>query len=206
MSTLHPVHDLGTVAACGQKRDKLCKVIVTLLSLSLLSACAAKFATVREQRFRSEDTKENRLQLPLDENSTRKLLTFLQADGVNTGEMPAGKGDPYADSQYGPLLKALSDGTNLDAQTQKVTIRFCQIAAAICAHDSTRHFRGKRVIEDVIDAREPDPVFPYPYAVSDGRFWWIFYHRKSDSEADRFRALLVTRMPTGKVANYGPSR
>jgi hypothetical protein len=206
MSTLHPVRDLSTLAARGQKRDQLWMAVVALLSLSLLSACAAKFAIVREQRFRSEDTKENRIKLPLDEDSARKLLTFLQADGVYTREMPISKGDPYADSQYGPLLKALSDGTNLDTQTQKVTARFCEVATALCAHDLTRHFRGRRVVEDVIDARETDPVFPYPYAVSDGRFWWIFYHRKNDDAADRFRALLVTRMPTGKVANYGPAR
>ena len=180
-------------------RTRLRNPILALVPMLLLSGCAAKFATVREQVFRSEEARQSRIKLPLDENSARELLAFLKADGVRTN-MQVTKAEPFADPEYGPLLKGLSDSANLDDRTP-APAKFCQAAAQICAQDRTRHFQGKPAVLDVIDAREPKAVFPFPVAVADAKFWWIFYHRNDATGTDRFEELLVTKIHTGKVAN-----
>jgi hypothetical protein len=179
-------------------RKRLGSLILALVAIMLLSGCAVKFAIVRERDFRSEETKESRIKLPLDGNSAKELLAFLKADGVRTN-MQATMGDPYGDPVYGSLLHALSDSPNLGARTQKPG-KFCQVAVQICVQDRSRHFQGKSAVLDVVDAREAKAVFPFPVAVSDGKFWWIFYH-KNEKGTDQFQALLVTKIHTGKVAN-----
>lgn len=165
------------------------KFVPALALLALLSGCAVKYAVVREEHFRSEVGRRDRIQLPLSEDSARELLEFLKADGDRT-RMHKTAGNLNAGSDYGSLLKALQNPQNLAASTEKPEKKFCRIAVAICGQ--TGLFRGRPTVMDVIDAREPGPVFPYPIAVSDGRFWWIFYHRRTQGE-DRFQELLVTR-------------
>lgn len=175
--SLIPLHYRGLLSA------------IFSISLTVLSGCAVKYAVVREERFRSEVNRSDRIQLPLTQQSTPRLLEFLNAGGDRT-KMDKIEAMPNAESIYGPLLKALQNPRMMTASTRTPRKQFCQIAAEICSQ--TKLFRGRRAVTDVIDARERVPVFPYPIAVSDGRYWWIFYARREQGE-DRFYELLVTR-------------
>jgi hypothetical protein len=179
----------GKVRLVMVDRSIAWKSVLALVLLAALSGCAVRYAVVREEHFRSEVGRRDRIQLPLSEESARELLEFVKADGDRT-RMHKAEANLNAGSDYGSLLKALQNPQNLAASTNKPAKQFCQTAVAICGQ--TRLFRGRPAVMDVIDAREPGPVFPYPIAVSDGRFWWIFYHRRNQGE-DRFQELLVTR-------------
>lgn len=189
MTAWAPVRFRDNVQLVMADRSTAWKAVLALALLAALSGCAVKYAVVREEHFRSEVDKRDRIQLPLSEESARELLEFVKADGDRT-KMHKSESIPEAGSLYGSLLKALQNSQNLTASTKNPAKQFCQIAVEICGQ--TRLFRGRPAVMDVIDAREPGPVFPYPIAVSDGRFWWIFYHRRNQGE-DRFQELLVTR-------------
>ena len=189
MSAWVPVRCRGNVQLGMADRSTAWKAVPALALLAALSGCAVKYAVVREEHFRSEVGRRDRIQLPLNEESAQELLEFVKADGDRT-RMHKAETIPNDGSVYGSLLQALQTPQNLTAATNKPAKKFCQIAVEICGQ--TRLFRGRPAVMDIIDAREPGPVFPYPIAVSDGRFWWIFYHRRNQGE-DRFQELLVTR-------------
>jgi hypothetical protein len=178
-------------------RSRAWKLVIALALLAALCGCAVKYAVVRELQFRSEVDRSGRIQLPLSEKSERELLDFLNAHG-DRNSMPRAGSVPNGDlnaalkkSVYGSLLQALRDSQNLTIATETPK-KFCDAAVKICGQTSV--FRGRPAVMDVIDAREPAPVFPYPIAVSDGQFWWIFYHRQVEGK-EQLQGLLVTLVP-----------
>ena len=167
---------------------------LALVCTTVLAGCAVKYAEVREEAFRSEKDKGSRIALPLNDASATNLVEFLHR--LDRDQMrPTGK-SPDDDPVYGSLVRTLRDSNNLQVAALKPRSRFCQIAVKICGQ--TRLFRGRSASLDVIDAREPKAVFPFPIAVSDGRFWWIFYHSQNEKGQDQFQKLLVTLIPPGK--------
>ncbi len=151
-------------------------LVITVLALTLAGCCPSQVAyvPVREARFRSEATRQERLQLPLTAESREYMLKFLRAGG-DTDRLGQEVADPEAESRYAPLLDLLSDARNLTLAdlTEKATYR--------------AWFQGP-VIRQVIDAREEAPPAIDPVAVTDGKYWWIFFHRHRE-----LRELLVVK-------------
>ena len=142
----------------------------------LIAACPSPvpYVAVPEARFRSEDTRQKRLQLPLDASAREKLATFLEAGG-DTDNVGSNVVDPAARSRYAPLLDRLSDP------------RFLAFEDLTERSSYDAWFTGRR-LRQVVDAREKAPAVVDPVAASDGHYWWIFYSRHK-----RLAELLVVR-------------
>jgi hypothetical protein len=166
------------------------------------SACAVRYAVVRESLYRSEESKQDRIALPLDDKSASVLVGLLDTGVRRDAAATTPNRKPENDPIYGSLLQALRSTDSLDVDLSKPGKRFCDIAVKLCGH--TRVFRGRPATFDVIDARERQPVFPYPIAVSDGRFWWIFYHHQDKNGRETLQQVLVTRIPAKKVVSNAP--
>ena len=176
--------------------------VLALACMVASSACALRYAVVRESLYRSEGSKQDRIALPLDDKSASILVDFLDTGVRREGDVSTPNRKPDNDPVYGSLLQALRSPENLDVDLSKSGRHFCDAAVKLCAH--TRLFRGRPATFDVIDARERQPVFPYPIAVSDGHFWWIFYHRRDKNGRETLQQLLVTRIPAKKVVSNVP--
>jgi hypothetical protein len=138
-------------------------IIVLLLSSIGCPSVQVPYVAVREAKFRSEQNKSERIKLPLTTESRKQLIDFLKAGG-DTSLIGSEIADPEAEKHYEQLLNMLSDTRNLSLQdlTEKQTFKdwFSDI-----------------IIRQVIDAREEAPPIIDPVAVTDGKYWWIFYHR-----------------------------
>lgn len=140
-------------------------LLVTVLLLSNIGCPSVQvpYVAVREAKFRSERTQSERIKLPLTIESRKRLIDFLKAGG-DTSRIGSEIADPEAERHYAQLLNMLSDTRNLSLQdlTEKQTFKdwFPDIP-----------------IRQVIDAREDAPPIIDPVAVTDGKYWWIFYHR-----------------------------
>ena len=134
-----------------------------LVAAVALGACCrtVAYVPVREARFRSELTAQDRLALPLSEPDRARLLAFLRAGG-DADKIGTDVVLPDAMNAYGSLLARLSDGSRLALSDLTES----------SAYDG---WFGKVRIRQVIDAREESSPIIDPVAASDGRFWWIFY-------------------------------
>jgi hypothetical protein len=161
-------------------RTRSSVVLVTALVLTLVGCCPVHVAyvPVREARFRSEATKQDRLQLPLTPESRERLLAFLRAGG-DTDRLGQEIVDPEAERRYAPLLDLLADPRTLTLAnlTEKGTYR--------------AWFPGP-VVRQVIDAREEAPPAIDPVAVTDGRYWWVFFPRHQELK----ELLVIKAIPT----------
>jgi hypothetical protein len=120
------------------------------------AGAVAPFVAVREQQLRSED-----LALPLDAGEKNSLLAFLAAGG-NRDDVGANIVYPDAQQRYQPLLDKLGIPDNLDA--------------ADLTNGTYQSWFHDKPLRNVIDARaERPPTADPPFAVSDDRFWWVFY-------------------------------
>jgi len=143
----------------------------------LLAGCCTRqvaFVPVREQQFRTEKFK-----LPLDEDSRRRIMLFLSAGGDND-KVGNTQADPQAEKRYRPLLGLLSDESRL-ALEDLTARRTFQI-----------WFHGE-IVREVIDAREESSPAIDPAAVSDGKFWWVFYPHNR-----RLEGLMITLPAVGR--------
>jgi hypothetical protein len=163
----------------GEDRRRMVRfrsLVVAVLVLAAWSCGTAPVAyvPVREARFRSETTKTERIQLPLSAESRERLLRFFRAGG-DTDRIGSEVVDPEVEKRYAPLFDLLSDPQNLALEelTEKETYR--------------SWFQGP-AIRQVIDAREESPPVIDPVAVTDGKYWWVFYHRHK-----RLAQLLVIK-------------
>ncbi|WP_164018591.1 hypothetical protein [Pyxidicoccus trucidator] len=161
--------------------------IVGLLSLSALlvgatGCCRAPFpfVAVREEVLRSDT-----VTLPLDPQGREHLLAFLRAGG-DRDLMEEPPQLPEADQHYGPLLELLSSPENLDQE---------DINREDMGSGPYRQFFSSKPLRDVIDARQerPSPLNP-PYALSDGRFWWLF-ERGPEGKLSRLTVFPAMRKP-----------
>lgn len=146
------------------RRLTIWPAIILLLTVWGCATAPVTYVPVRETRFRSEVTRAERIQLPLVAESRARLMAFFRAGG-DTDRVGREIIDPDAQTRYPPLLDLLSDRQNLAVEelTEKETYR--------------KWFVGP-VIRQVIDAREDSPPAIDPIAVTDGKYWWIFYHRR----------------------------
>jgi len=147
-----------------------------MLLLSFPGCCprSTVYVPVREARFRTESTRIDRIKLPLTAEARDRLLKFLKAGG-DTDRIGMDIVDPGAESRYTPLLDLLSNPVNLALEdlTQRQTYA---------------KWFGKSMVRQVIDAREDSPPAIDPVAVTDGKYWWVFYHHQK-----RFTELLVIK-------------
>lgn len=149
-----------------ERRVKRIASFIVILILFADLGCAtvpSTYVAVREGRFRSELSRDDRISLPLDEVSRNRLIAFLKAGG-DKEKIGMEIVDPDAERYYTPLLDLLSDPDklNLEDLTEKRTFE---------------SWFSDGVVRQVIDAREDSPPVIDPVAVSDGKYWWIFYHR-----------------------------
>jgi hypothetical protein len=150
-------------------KERIVKRVASFIIIFILFAglgCAtvpSTYVAVREARFRSEVSRDDRISLPLDEGSRKRLITFLKAGG-DKDKIGMEIVDPDAESHYTPLLDLLSDPDklNLEDLTERQTYK---------------SWFSDGIVRQVIDAREDSPPVIDPVAVSDGKYWWIFYHR-----------------------------
>ena len=143
-------------------------LVLTVLALVLWGCCTAQVAyvPVREARFRSEATIQQRIHLPLTVESRERVVKFLRAGG-DTDRLGQDIADPEAETRYALLLDLLGDPRNLSLAdlTEKQTYK--------------AWFQGP-VIRQVIDAREEAPPAIDPIAVTDGKYWWVFFQRHKE--------------------------
>ena len=138
-------------------------VVILLLSNISCSSVQVPYVAVREAKFRSERTQSERIKLPLTIESRKRLIDFLKAGG-NTGLIGKEIVDPGAERHYAELLNMLSDTQNLSLQD-------------LTENETFSDWFPDIPIRQVIDAREEAPPIIDPVAVTDGKYWWIFYHR-----------------------------
>ena len=138
--------------------------------------------SVREAIHRSELARTNRIALPLTAESREFVLQFLRSGRNPALEQDATISDPQAEHEYAGLLDLLGSGslavTNLVADP-----KFNATAAF-------KPWFPKPALRQVIDAREDYalPVQPYAFLDTQGKHWWLFYHRQK-----KLTHVLVTR-------------
>ena len=160
---------------------------LSVLFLSVM-ACGhttmAPAVSVREAQVRSDD-----LQLPLSTDDHEHLLMFLAAGGnrdlLETGDSV----DLEVPRRYEPLLGLLSSEENLDPEDLK--------------SPTFKAWFKKAPVRQVIDARAArPPVADAPFAVTDGKYWWVF----SREEGDKFSRLVVFQAFNNPDQTEGMSR
>jgi hypothetical protein len=157
-------------------------LIITAMAVTLWGCASPEVAyvPVREARFRSEVTSQERIRLPLTAESRERLAKFFRAGG-DTDRIGREIADPEADTRYAPLLDRLSDPRHL-------------ALADLTGKDTYKGwFRGPAV-RQVIDAREESPPTIDPVAMTDGKYWWVFFHRRR-----QLTELLVIQALPGRM-------
>jgi len=144
--------------------------IAVVFSLALISVCCARrpaYVTVPQKQFRSAEP----VALPLEPQDRDRLLEFFSHGG---NRYARGEVADDAAREHRRALDALADARNLSVQTNRPVRDFCDMAVSLCGQ--TALFHKRRVVQQVVDARDDRPPFPAPLAVSDGHYWWIFRH------------------------------
>ena len=158
--------------------------LAAVLTLSI-SACIRRpvpVAIVREAPLRTETQPSDRIALPLNDASQARLIDFLEKGGdIRRPDLV----DPKAQKHYLPLLRLLSSAGHLASDELTGTTK-----------KTFQQWFPKPFTDQVIDARNAVPPSTGVAAVSDGRYWWIFYIRDG-----RLAELLVTQ-----VIGYRPAR
>ncbi len=159
------------------------RLLITALALTLGGCFTPEvaFVPVREARFRSEVTSQERIRLPLTAESRGRLLKFFQAGG-DTDRIGRDIADPEAETRYSPLLDLLSDPRYLTL-------------ADLTEKDTYRAWLQGEVVRQVIDAREESPPTIDPVAMTDGKYWWVFFHRRRELKEILVIKALPSRMP-----------
>lgn len=135
-------------------------VLIAGNTLNTVKSAVIQSVAVREKRFRSEV-----LQLPLTDESRIQLIQFLIAGGDRNKIGTVIVEPQEVVNVYEPLLKYLSNSNNLTLKDLSSQYRF------------RNYF--KEISRDVIDANQPDIIYPPPIAGKRGRYWWIFYHSQN---------------------------
>jgi hypothetical protein len=133
-------------------------------------ASIAPVVAVREAQVRSDD-----LHLPLSTHDHEHLLKFLEAGGNrDLLEGDVDRADLNVPRRYEALLGMLSYEENLDQEDLQ--------------GPAFKAWFRKAPIRQVIDARaERPPVGNAPFAVTDGKYWWVF----SREDGEKFTRLVV---------------
>ncbi|HUJ42114.1 MAG TPA: hypothetical protein VLW52_00780 [Opitutaceae bacterium] len=160
-------------------------MLAALLLLIVAGCCGpsgsvAPYVAVREAQFRTEQSAGDRIALPLDTAARDRVLKFLRAGG-NTRSYDTGVVDPGADQRDAGLLDWLAVDRTLDD---------------LSSSELKRWFTAGPVFQ-VVDARERYALSDTQVAaMSDGSYWWIFYHPRSK----HLDQLLVTPVVGAKPA------
>ena len=136
----------------------------------LCAGCGARrpeYVTVPQSQFRSAEP----IRLPLQQPDRDRLLAFFSSGG---NRYASGNVADDAARGHRQALDALADGANLSVQASRPAREFCAMAVSLCGQAPL--FLKRRVVQEVVDARDDRPPFPHPLAVSDGHYWWIFRH------------------------------
>jgi hypothetical protein len=158
-------------------------IFAALLLVAAVGGClsserVAPYVAVREAQFRTEESANDRIALPLDAASRERILKFIRAGG-NTRAYGAGVVNPGADQHYAGLLDWLSHDRTLDD---------------LSSSELKPWFAAGPVFQ-VVDARERNALSDTQVAaMSDGFYWWVFYHPRSK----HLDQLLVTRVVGAK--------
>ena len=153
-------------------------LLVIAAGCCLSSERVAPYVAVREAQFRTEESANERIPLPLDVVSRERILKFIRAGG-NTHAYGVGVVDPGADQHYAALLDWLSRDRTLDELSRS---------------EPKQWFVAGPVYQ-IVDARERNGLSDTQVvAMSDGFYWWVFYHPRSK----HLDQLLVTRVVGAK--------
>jgi UDP-2,3-diacylglucosamine pyrophosphatase LpxH len=128
------------------------------------------FATVREADFRCGP-----VDLPMTEESRRKISTFLQRGGNWGNEEMVDFSTP---TYYEELLDLLSDSKFLHSSNFRQEEMIDQVSAQL------EPWFHSPIIYQIVDATKKVPLVPSPICVSDGKYWWIFYTGKRLADTD----------------------
>jgi hypothetical protein len=140
----------------------LCGVLACCPSITVVA--------VPEARFRTENTSEDRLRVPLSDADRERLIRFLRSGGDRHRPRTV-VADPNAAARYAELLALLQAPSLPMARFE---------AAPLFQHPCT---------DQIVDGREESPpASNRPMACTDGAYWWIAY-----PSADRVTGILVTR-------------
>ena len=138
--------------------------------------------SVREAIHRSELASTNRIVLPLTPQSREFVLQFLRSGRNPVLEGDATISNPGAEQEYAGLLNLLGNGS-LAVSNLVADQKFNATAAF-------KPWFPSPAVRQVIDAREEyvPAVQPYAFLDTQGRHWWVFYHRQK-----RLTHVLITR-------------
>jgi hypothetical protein len=138
--------------------------------------------SVREAIHRSELARTNRIALPLTADRREFVLQFLRSGRNPTLEPDGTISDPEAEQEYAGLLNLLGNGS-LAVSNLVADQKFNATAAF-------KPWFPSAAVRQVIDAREEyvPAVQPYAFLDTQGRHWWVFYHRQK-----RLTHVLITR-------------
>jgi len=175
--------------------------------LSLLACGAQKpvIVPVPEWRFTADDhgaedrpshraeeaekISNEHVRLPLEDAAVRKKLEAFLCGGGDTRKSDNGVcSDDSAPRRYKPLLDLLGrrQPFTTDDFLNKPTFK--------------GWFHGNAVF-GVVDARLPSPAAFPPLAVSDGRYWWVFY-TEDGATFNRFTVFLAAVPPRQARGKY----
>ena len=164
---------------------KLQFIFALVIPLLAVGCCTVEtpFVAVPQAVFRSELSVTNRIALPLTTTSREFLIKFLRAGGNRDNLEDGTIVDPAAERHYGGLLDLLGRSENLAVTN-------------LTERGEFKHWLLGPAVRQVVDARDVAPPVLQPFALrdTDGKYWWIFYHRQQ-----RLTHLLVTTAtPTKK--------
>jgi len=154
------------------------RVLLIVLLLVELAACGKRqILSCRVIPVPPGDSRSDRMQLPLDSDSSAKLSRSLtyglnkknEADGVGTVANAA--------AQYGGLLELLSTPHSPTLQD--------------LGSPAFKKWFGSGLATQVVDARDAETpsVDQSPVAANDGAYWWIFYRNR-----DQLTGVMVTKI------------
>jgi hypothetical protein len=158
-------------------------MLAALLLMAAAGCClqsdrVAPYVAIREAQFRAEEPGNDRIALPLDAAGRECILKFIRAGG-DTRTYETGVVDLGADQRYAGLLDWLARDRTLDD---------------LSSSELKPWFVAGPVFQ-VVDARERYALSDTQVAaLSDGFYWWVFYHPRSK----HLDQLLVTRVVGAK--------
>jgi hypothetical protein len=167
------------------KRRRKTFLFLSIIVIAVGGCCPTRFVAVPEGKLRIEDTRQDRIPLPLDRNSVARIERFLDSSGVRHRDEGGLAIEAAAVRQrYRELLATLQDAQKLhllDVTSKRTFAQWLKYPA----------------IRNVVDAREWGKIFPRPAALSDGKYWWIFYA----GESNRLSHLLIVNSRTEEPAS-----
>jgi hypothetical protein len=152
-------------------------LLVSLAACAKHQTISISAVPVPPEDSRWEKAQADRIHLPLTNPDERKELVTALTYGLNRENQTRHRAtDPNAERTYGALLDFLGKDHNIGELDQP----------------QARKLLAGPVVKQVVDARDTSTPKPEesPVAVSDGRYWWIFY----PGDNGRLKGVMVVKV------------